>query len=664
MVAWDDRHWDLVDDAVGQFEQSGQAGAGIDPGGYLPPADDPRRRQVLVTLIQIDQERRWQAGRRPLVEEYLGAWPELKTSPEHVRELLEGECRTRAAAGEPLTLDELRSRFTDPDLQIDFETILAGAERECFPGAEDAQRETSHETDTTEKPGVKPNANDRKLQPGDRLGPYEIERELSSGGMGTVYLAKHTDLGARRAVKVPARGLYESSDQVELFLNEGRLAAQLKHPAIVSVHEFGRREDGACYLVMEYVEGKTLAELLQAGEVSREEAVEWVVQVAEVLQYAHQQGVIHRDVKPANILIDKQGRAHVADFGLAVHEALQQQRAGELSGSLPYMSPEQVRGETHWEDGRADIWSLGVVLYELLSARRPFLGETVGQLIQQILHREPKPPSQIDPTIPARLEDVCLKCLKKSVTERYSNTGTLARDVRHWRRPWRRWVVGVLAAALLVAVATPLFLPGGKIETRPLTCVKMDVIVWNPEKPSRSRLNVKDLHTLPLQDEDLVRVDVELNRDAYPYLFLIDTEGAVWPIYPWPPGSWDDRPSKESPTRRVSLPRVSGEGWPVTGPPGMDTLVLLARDTPLPDDVCMEDMLAGLPRQEMQDAKAFVEFDNWQPVVPVDDRQERGMRFDRTRIADPVLETQRLLQQRVEKYFDTHHAISYSNAAE
>jgi len=181
---------------------------------------------------------------------------------------------------------------------------------------------------------------------------------------------------------------------------------------------------------MEYVEGRSLRELLASGPVSHVQAAELVAQVAEAVHFAHGQGLVHRDLKPGNILIDALGHPHVVDFGLAVHEREQAGRGGEISGTPAYMSPEQVHGEARQLDGRTDVWSLGVILYEMLTRRQPFSGASDSQVFDQILNRQAGPPRQIDAAIPKELEQVCLKAMSKEPTDRYSTALDLAAELR------------------------------------------------------------------------------------------------------------------------------------------------------------------------------------------------------------------------------------------
>ena len=262
------------------------------------------------------------------------------------------------------------------------------------------------------------------------VGRFTILRLLGEGGFGRVYLAKDATLDRRVAVKVPWRRSFRSEIAIDQLLDEARLAANLRHPGIVVVYEVGREDSGLPFIVMEYVEGDSLACRMAREPVSLAQAVDWIAKVADALHFAHKKGVIHRDLKPQNVLIDGEGEPHVADFGLALREDLQRERAGETAGTPAYMSPEQVRGEVHHLDGRSDVWSLGVILYQLLARRPPYAGNSKQAIYDEILKREPKPLRQIDDSIPVAFERICLKCLCKDVTRRYSTCKDMAHDLR------------------------------------------------------------------------------------------------------------------------------------------------------------------------------------------------------------------------------------------
>jgi serine/threonine protein kinase/formylglycine-generating enzyme required for sulfatase activity len=221
-------------------------------------------------------------------------------------------------------------------------------------------------------------------------------------------------------------------DDAKSYLREARAAANLDHPHVVSVHDVGSTDEIPCYIVSKYFEGGDLAARIKRDRPSFSEAAELVATVAGALGHAHQQGFIHRDVKPGNILLDTDGHAYVTDFGLAIHESVRRRHQGERVGTPHYMSPEQVRGESHRLDGRCDIWGLGVIFYELLVGRRPFAANEEAGLYDQILFSNPQPLRQLNPQIPAELERICLKCLAKRMSERYTTASDLVDDLRQW----------------------------------------------------------------------------------------------------------------------------------------------------------------------------------------------------------------------------------------
>jgi serine/threonine protein kinase/formylglycine-generating enzyme required for sulfatase activity len=325
---------------------------------------------------------------------------------------------------------------------------------------------------------------------GRQFGSYVIEKRLGEGGMGVVYLARQPRLDRPVAVKVLPPAFAAKQSRRERFEREARLPAKLDHPGIVKV--FDAREEGDLrWYAMEYVAGRSLQDILHElrrlpttdrdelaavskGWITR--AAQLAAEVADALEHAHQRGVVHRDVKPSNVLIDANGAARVVDFGLALDLGRDDgiTNDGEAIGTLSYMSPEQARGDRERMGPLTDVYSLGIVLYEMLTLRVPFDGVSRQRVLSDIASAPPRPVRRFNPRVPIDLETICLVALEKNPQHRYSSAAALARDLRHFlnheaieaKRPpiWRRigfelrrrraLVAGFLAGAVLLSVAS------------------------------------------------------------------------------------------------------------------------------------------------------------------------------------------------------------------
>jgi serine/threonine protein kinase len=264
--------------------------------------------------------------------------------------------------------------------------------------------------------------------PRTMAGRYRLDFLIGEGGFGRVYRGFDTWLERPVAVKVPRVDRPVTIPEVDLCRLEARKVARLKHPNIVAVHDVGQ-DSGTCFIVSEWIDGVDLATRIKDDRPSFRESARIVAEVADALDHAHRMGYIHRDIKPANILLDHQGQAYLTDFGIAVVEE-ELLRDISAAGTLPYMAPEQLAENLGPGDHRADLYALGVVLYESLTGRRPFRSATTIGLREQILDGRPSPPRSIEPSLPEQLEQICLRCLAKRPEDRYPMADLLAADLR------------------------------------------------------------------------------------------------------------------------------------------------------------------------------------------------------------------------------------------
>jgi TolB-like protein/Tfp pilus assembly protein PilF/predicted Ser/Thr protein kinase len=304
------------------------------------------------------------------------------------------------------------------------------------------------------------------------LGDYELLKEVGRGGQGVVFRARQKSLNRTVALKVINLGQWASKADLERFRREAEAAASLDHPCIVPIYEVGER-DGSCYFSMKFVEGGQLDEVVRRTPMSIRQAAELIAKVARTVHYAHEHGILHRDIKPGNILLDKNGEPHLTDFGLArlVESESTVTRTLEVLGTPSYMAPEQAVGNNAAVSSATDVYGLGAVLYQLLTGQPAFAGGTTYETIKLLLDTEPRQPRLLNPKIGRDLSTICLKCLEKNPKRRYSSALALAEDLEHWLkhepiharrtgiftrgRKWmRRKPTPALLAAALLALAT------------------------------------------------------------------------------------------------------------------------------------------------------------------------------------------------------------------
>src|SRR5204862_7782959 len=300
------------------------------------------------------------------------------------------------------------------------------------------------------------------------LGDYELLEEVGRGGQGVVFRARQKSLNRTVALKVISLGQWASKVHLKRFRREAEAAASLDHPGIVPIYEVGER-DGSCYFSMKFVEGGQLDEVARREPMPIRRAVELIAKVARTVHYAHEHGILHRDIKPGNILLDANGEPHLTDFGLArlVESESSVTQTLDVLGTPSYMAPEQAMGNNAAVSSATYVYGLGAVLYQLLTGHPPFSGGTTYETIKLVLDTEPRRPRLLNPKIDRELSTICLKCLEKDPKRRYASALSLAEDLEHW-----------LKHEPILARGTGLFTRGRKwVRRNPSTAVLITLLV-------------------------------------------------------------------------------------------------------------------------------------------------------------------------------------------
>jgi serine/threonine protein kinase/tetratricopeptide (TPR) repeat protein len=307
---------------------------------------------------------------------------------------------------------------------------------------------------------------DRRAAPMLEFGDYDLLEEIGRGGQGVVYRARQKSLNRTVALKVIGLGHWASTPHLKRFRHEAEAAASLEHPQIVPIYEIGER-DGSCYFSMKFVEGGQLDEVVKRDPMSIRRAAELLVKISRTVQFAHAHGILHRDIKPGNILLDRHGEPHLTDFGLArlIEQESTVTNSFDVLGTPSYMAPEQAAGKTRELTAAADVYALGAIFYQMLTGQPPFAGGTTYETIRLVMETEPRNPRLWNPKVDVDLATICSKCLEKDPKKRYETAEALAQDVERWLRhePIRARRAGVITRSRkwvrrnpVLAAVTPL----------------------------------------------------------------------------------------------------------------------------------------------------------------------------------------------------------------
>lgn len=489
-----DSNWKLLDEAVLRMEDACRDGNPVALEDFVPPSDHPLRRAILVEMIKVDMEGKFHRGEPKRLEQYAEAWPELANDDAGLLELLSFECGTAAVCGRPIDQAELQRRFPTLASAVDIAAINASGTHEAEVVR---QRRASAEARSISEDSSTPTPTAAvTLAPGDRFGDYEIRKRLGMGGMGTVFLAFDTVLQREVALKIPRFDVILESDAPDRFLDEARAAARIQHPNICRVYHAGQIGT-TFYIAMALVEGQTLADWLRGRKVSCRDAANIVWKLADALVAVHGQSILHRDIKPHNVMMDAHDEPQLMDFGLARRGGdASSSMVASLLGTVAYMPPELLRGEKIGPP--ADIYGLGIVLYEMLTGHPPYDNKD-KDLLLQIFRGHPEPLSTRRPDVDPGLASICAKAMANQPEARHQSARELATALSTYLRGRERavrgrtWISALLAIAgvlVVLGLAGALLARGSRIP--PGTTAKDSPAIpegWQIEKSPHSKLD-------------------------------------------------------------------------------------------------------------------------------------------------------------------------------
>lgn len=577
--------------------------------GNVSSSADPLE---IIDALCNEFEDAWRRGERPSLEQFLERGPD-RLHEELFLELVRVERELARLDGKLSGLESYLQRFPQ----------FAGVLRDYFDNLQTA-KEIDDSDATDSDTGEAIGSSEICAMP-ESIGRYEVKRYLGTGKFGCVYLAFDKEADRQVAIKVPHARYMLEPEQVELYRREAKTAARLEAtPHVVRLYTVDSTADHPFFIVSQFIDGENLAARLRQHRYTPTEAAQLVATVAEALHHAHIHDVVHRDIKPSNILLDKQGTPYVADFGLALRE----QELGQgprFVGTPAYMSPEQARNDGHRVDGRSDIFALGIVLYELLTTRRPFRGSSREELLDDIITRAPRPPRQIDDTIPPELERICLKALAKPLAERYTTAKDMADDLRQFlaeqadgisdrgvplsasgtaAKTIRTGLVvslaiatALIAATLFAILLAPWRQPAAVPVSESPAAPQLDVHFQRHDQQGSYQLLTADL--LPLYTGDRVQIHAKLYRPMHAVVAAITADGELAMLFPADHAG-------HGPVTEVHIPPGNDQWLPLAPPAGTETLILITSVSRPVDLTALESELAGFGQPPVLDERALL----------------------------------------------------------
>jgi serine/threonine protein kinase len=531
------------------------------------------------------------------------------------------------------------------------------------------------------------------------IGKYLVIGRFPPTGQAEVFRVVHPGL-ARDLVLKLSLGPLEPGGRHEI-IEEGKILAELKHPHLVRVYDLDFVDDRP-YLVMEYIRGRNLDQVAREGLLKPNQAAALLAKVAGAADYAHRHGIIHRDIKPKNILVDEAGEPRLIDFGMARMRHAWSEEPGRPGGTFAFMAPEQARLESPAEQEkvgpRSDVFALGAVLYFLLTGKAPFEGSDWRESWDRARRCDFDRKTLDHPAVPRELRRICLRAMAADPADRFASAGAFQKALeRHLRQPNVRAARGGVAGLVLLGVLLYQLVPRRTTQSPPVppqfvvpsssplpapTAAqpmkgRIDLLVVKSKDGTRRRLRLGNSGCVPVRADDEIRIEARLDRPAYLYLFWLGSEGKVAPLYPWKDQDWSMRPDQERKVTGVELPEILDDVLEVpASSPGLETLVLLAReDSPLPreDEARLVLSLAGSPVPMPPGMSQAIWLEDGQEVDfgPADghtrgERDEydliRGIPRPKTRKSDdPVLRIRSLLSGKLQPLGNYSQAVLFPN---